>query len=81
MNGKRFLILTYAGDFIDLNLLEKGLYNTAEPRLYTQGTTIDGLIESGKQVTDMVGGYFLNDSYFDNLKKCSLTLVELSVVK
>ena len=76
-------VLTHLGLFIDANLLGKGLYTTSKPTIYNSNDTIDGLIERGKQMKDIVGNSFISESYFENLSKCELskfTLIDKSTI-
>ena len=76
-------VLTHLGQFIDANLLEKGLYSTSKPTIYNSNDTIDGLIERGERMKDMVGNSFISESYFENLAKCELskfTLIDKSTI-
>ena len=78
---RSFFVLTYAGQFIDTNMLQKGLYATDVPKLYSKGTTIELMIQQGRTITDMAGNQFIEETYFDNLSKCKLTEVKLSVLE
>lgn len=72
-----FLVLTYLGEFIDKDLLHKGLYYTKVPNLYNKETTIDLMITNARTFKDMNGNCFINEEYFENLSKCELTEVDL----
>lgn len=76
----KFKALTHLGQFIDPNLLEKGIYVKQEPQLYSMDTTIEYLIERGKRIKDMAGINFISDAYFENLQKCELSVVEVKFV-
>lgn len=76
---RSFYVLTHCGQFIDERLLQKGLYATSVPKLYSKETTIDLMIQQGRTIVDMTGNQFIEESYFDNLSKCKLTEVQLSV--
>jgi hypothetical protein len=75
---RSFFVLTYAGQFMDSNLLSSGLYTTDIPKLFSKDTSIELLIQQGKTITDMMGNEFIPSSYFDNLAKCKLTEVVVS---
>ena len=81
MRPTRFVTLTYAGNYIDYNLLANGLYSTSAPKLFDASTTIEDLVKQGQKVVDLTGNQFIEEGFFNNLKMCSMTLVELSVVK
>ena len=72
MKTQTFKILTHCGQFIDENLLEKGLYSTSVPQLKSENVTIEGMIQSAKMMRDAQNVLFLSDSYFENLNKCIL---------
>lgn len=76
---RSFYVLTCCDQFIDERLLQKGLYATDVPKLYSKETTIDLLIQQGRTVIDMTGNQFISEAYFENLSKCKLTEVQLSV--
>jgi hypothetical protein len=76
----RFKTLTYLGQFVDTNLLERGIYNSEKPSIYSIDTTIDSLVDMGKMMKDMAGNSFISDSYFENLKKCELSEIEIKFV-
>lgn len=75
MNEKEFKILTHCGTYVDYNLLEKGIYSTSKPHLFSKDETIDSLINKTNLANSM-GGCF-SDNYFENLKQCKLTNVSL----
>ena len=76
-----FLVLTYAGSFVDYNLLPKGIYTTSVPKLFSKDTTIEFLEQHAKLSKDLVGNNFVPESYFENLKKCTLTSIDLAELK
>ena len=76
-----FLVLTYAGSFVDYNLLPKGIYTTSVPKLFSKDTTIEFLEQQAKLGKDLVGNNFVPESYFENLKKCTLTSIDLAELK
>jgi hypothetical protein len=75
-----FKTLTHLGQFVDTNLLEKGIYTKSTPQLYSIDETIESLVERGKRVKDMSGANFISDRYFENLQKCELSVVEVKFV-
>ena len=78
---RSFFVLTYSGQFMDANMLQKGLYATDVPRLYSSKTTIELMMQQGRTITDMAGNQFISEAYFQNLSKCKLTEVHLSVLE
>lgn len=76
---RSFFVLTYAGQFMDVNMLQQGLYATDVPELYSKDTTIELMIQQGRTITDITGNQFISETYFENLSKCKLTEVQLSV--
>ena len=75
----KFKILTYCGTYVDSNLLGKGIYNTSKPHLYDEDTTIESLVKMAEDVQDKMGAWHINEKYFESLKQCRLTDVELVV--
>lgn len=76
---RSFFVLTYAGQFMDTNMLQQGLYATDVPKLYSKETSIELMIQQGRTITDMTGNQFISEAYFENLSKCKPTEVQLSV--
>lgn len=76
----RFKTLTYLGQFVDTNLLEKGIYIKDKPSIYSIDTTIESLVEMGKRMKDMNGIQFISDRYFENLKQCELSEIEVTLI-
>ena len=66
-------VLTHLGQFIDANLLEKGIYSTSKPFIYNNSESIETLVKQGELMKDMTGNNFISEKYFENLKKCELT--------
>lgn len=78
MKETGFKALMFMGNYVDSNLLEKGIYSASEPKLYDKCTTIEGLEKQAKMLVVMTGDCFISERYFDNLRKCEL--VDVSVV-
>lgn len=74
-----FKTLTHLGQFVDPNLLEKGIYLKTIPQLYSLDTTIESLIDRAKNIRDMTG-IIISENYFQNLQKCELSVVEVKFV-
>jgi hypothetical protein len=68
---RSFLVLTYAGIYVDRALLHKGIYGTTTPKLYSTKTTIKSLIHEARIIPD------LPERYFENLSQCTLSEVLL----
>jgi len=75
---QKFKILSYAGKYVDVNSLNKGIYATDKPFLYNYSETIESLINRGRQMKDMTGTTLIPESYFENLNQC--VLVEALIV-
>lgn len=75
-----YKILMHGDIMIDDDLLHKGLYDTDRPVLREVATTIDSMMERGKRIRDMTGHRFLCDEYFENLKKCELRTVVVTML-
>ena len=82
MKPNKFKVLTYLGNYVDEKLLPNGLYFTSNPVLHSKEETIEAMIKMHENFHNMQGGvsFGVKDT-IDNLKKCSLTVVELVVVK
>ena len=72
--------LTHLGQYVDANLLTKGIYTASQPYIYPIDTSIDLLITMGLQMKDMAGNSFINEKYFESLKQCQLTPIFISQV-
>ena len=75
-----FLALMHCGQYVDANLLEKGIYTTSKPFIYDNKTTIDGLKHQASLMIDMMGQMFVSDKYLSNLEQCQLVPVKISVM-
>ncbi len=80
MNETRFKVLMYNGMYVDVNLLEKGIYTKSTPFLYSVDETIDTLLERAFKIQDMAGHHHVSAKYFENLRQCSMIEVEVLVV-
>lgn len=77
MKNNQFLALTYAGQYVDGNLLYKGIYYTNMPTLYRLDTTITDIIKNLVMFTDLK----LEDELTKNLYQCVLKKVEINFVE
>lgn len=68
----------HSGVYVDVNMLQKGIYTAQKPVLYSKEETIESLIERGKTMTDLVGISFFNDDYIENLRQC--VFVDVSII-
>lgn len=75
----QFTTLTHAGVYIDRNLLNRGLYSTVTPCVLPEGTTIDDLIQQAKMAKDMTGELFVSNGYLDNLNKCQISKITITL--
>lgn len=80
MKKNTFKTLSYLGEWVDMNLLEKGIYVSSKPFIFEESTTIESLIEQAKWCKDMAGNLFLPDSYFENLEKCQLVKINITEI-
>ncbi len=78
MRQSEFRVLMFMGQYVDMNLLEKGIYTGSMPSLFHKDTTIEMIIEQHKMMKDIMGNLFVTDKYFDNLKECELVTMELN---
>lgn len=81
MKPNKFKVLTYLGNYVDERLLPNGLYFTFKPVLHSEEQTIEAMIKMHEDFHNTQGVSFEIKDTIDNLKKCSLTVVELAVVK
>lgn len=72
-----FSVLMYCGQYVDVNLLEKGIYVSNKPFLYEKKATIDDLKYQASMMIDMLGKTFISESYIKNLEKCELVRVSI----
>ena len=77
MRETMFRVLMHTGQYVDSNLLEKGIYSTTIPTLYSKDATIEGLEQQGRRMKDMTGELFISEKYFENLRLCKLVDVSL----
>ena len=76
-----FKVLMFGAVFVDMRHLGKGMYETKTPVLFPADETIESLIEKNMQVTQRVTSvHESHRAMMNNLAKCSLVDVELSVV-
>ena len=79
MRETQFKVLMYMENYVDYNLLGKGIYLTSRPILFNKDTTLELIEEQLKTVRDMSGCGFISEKYFENLKLCEL--VDVSLLK
>lgn len=77
MRDEEFKILTFNGEYVDANLLEKGIYVCSKPFIYSKDETIENMAERARTVKDIAGLSFISEKYFDNLKQCKLEEIYL----
>lgn len=76
-----FKVLTYGSFLVDDSMLFQGICPTDEPRLYNVNTTLENLIEA-REFTRKILGQSKSprfDFSVENLKKCTLTKVMLTI--
>jgi len=74
-----FKALMFLDQYVDANLLEKGIYTCSRPFLYSKEETIEDLISRGKRMKDMGGNCFISDKYFEYLKVCELVSIRIEI--
>ena len=77
MKNTKFKALVHCDLWVDANLLEKGIYSSPKPFIYSSDTTIESLISNARTIKTMTGDLFLSESYFDNLSNCKLVDIEI----
>lgn len=65
MKETEFKALMHCGQYVDTNLLEKGIYACSKPFIYAKDETIETMIERGRMTKDMTGASFISEKYFD----------------
>lgn len=81
MKETEFKVLMHCGQYVDANLLEKGIYTCSKPFIYAKDETIENMIEHGRMVKDMTGASFISEKYFDSLKQCQLVPILITEVR
>ena len=81
MKETEFKALMHCGQYVDANLLEKGIYACSKPFIYSKDETIETIIERGRMMKDMTGASFISEKYFDSLKQCQLVPILITVVR
>lgn len=76
-----FKALMHCGQYVDANLLEKGIYTCSSPFIYAKHETIENMVERGRMMNDMTGASFMSEKYFDSLKKCQLVPILITEVR
>lgn len=76
-----FKALMHCGQYVDANLLEKGIYTCSKPFIYTKDETIETMVERGRMMKDMTEVSFISDKYFDSLKQCQLVPILITEVR
>lgn len=72
MQEIKFKVLMSLGQYVDTNLLEKGVYPTNKPNLFEFNETLLSIKERALFLQDKMGNGFLPESYFTNLEQCQL---------
>ena len=75
-----FKALMHCGVYVDIYMLEKGIYATKKPFLCSKNDTIETLIERVRVMRDMTCSDYASDRYFENLSKCELVDVCILIV-
>lgn len=75
MKETTFKILTYCGQYVDANLLEKGIYVCNKPHLYSSEDTIEILVERAIKMQTQTN--LISERYINNLKRCQLTHIQI----
>lgn len=76
LEARTFKILVHNGWYVDTMMLPKGIYSSITPQLYQPTATIQELVDEAKKMKRRgidIGGYI------ENVKRCQLKVVELSV--
>jgi len=75
-----FKVLMHMNQYVNVNLLQKGIYSSNKPYIYSKEETIGNLVSKAKNVKKATGPIsFINDSYINNLQQCKLVKVHISI--
>lgn len=77
-NKNKFKTLMHCGMYVDVNLLNKGIYSASIPYIYSNETTIEFLEANARIMMSMIP-QVIYESYFDNLRKCKLVEIEITI--
>ena len=72
MQQIKFKVLMSLGEYVDTNLLEKGIYGTNKPHLFDYNETIESIKNRAIDIQDKMGKHHISESYFENLNQCAL---------
>lgn len=79
MRYRNFKTLMLYGEYVDVSLLEKGIYFCKKPYLYLENETIESIIETTKDVIKATGVEIFTENYFDNLRQCLLVSIHITI--
>ena len=69
--------LMYGNIFVDVNLLQRGIYEAPKPYTCGRFQTIEGLIEQHRDALRVVGAE--TSDYIKNLESCKLVNITIKV--
>ena len=72
MTNTRFKTMMYNGEYVDVNLLNKGIYACSKPFIYDREDTIESLVDRAIKSNGVIGSLFFSKAYLANLKECTL---------
>lgn len=75
MRETEFKVLTYCGEYVDVNRLDQGIYITSIPPLYSKEETVESMVDRAEDIQDMIGHWNISEEYFKNLRQCKLVSV------
>jgi hypothetical protein len=75
----KFKVLMHCGVYVDMTRLEKGIYASNMPYLYDLDNTIEDIDKVARRMVNISGNQFLNEKYFENLHKCKLVEISISI--
>lgn len=79
MKQQRFKVLMYDNIYVDISLLEKGIYESPSPYLYSIDETIESIQERARMINEKMNMELISKRYFDNFKLCRLEKVNLKL--
>jgi hypothetical protein len=74
--NKRIKVLMFGNDFVDPNLLHRGIYTCAKPFIYDADITMENHIQSVKEL-EHIAPECINSNYYENLQRCSFIDAEI----
>lgn len=79
MRYRNFKTLMLSGEYVDVRLLEKGIYFCNKPYLYLENETIQSIEQTTRDVIEATGVEIYTENYFNNLRQCLLVSIHIII--